>query len=367
MPQLDSLRTFAVLLVVIYHWFPIGEGINRLPNGAIGVMIFFVISGFLITRILLENRKQIDEGNTTISHTYRNFFIRRVLRIFPLYYLVITLVLILIPEASDIDEHPLYYYLYGYNLLLHQTGNWWDLLSPFWTLGVEEQLYLVWPWLVLLTPRSTFRWVLAAMIVFAVAFRAYGYRQGDLDGVLTPASFDAFGLGAIWAYIVVVAPRSLPNYLQKLSVSAILAIIGFACLLLLPADHILAVLLQRLLISIVSLYLVTRASIGFTGVAGKILENRTLQYVGRISYGIYVFHMLVPGYIVPLLLNIPLLPRTLIRLGIAPTLNYWEHRIFSFIVLLAVSSVSWYAFEKPINELKRYFAYKKPLPNPVSR
>src|SRR5919199_444493 len=99
MPQLDSLRTFAVLLVVIYHWFPIGEGINRLPNGAIGVMIFFVISGFLITRILLENRKQIDEGNTTISHTYRNFFIRRVLRIFPLYYLVITLVLILIPEA----------------------------------------------------------------------------------------------------------------------------------------------------------------------------------------------------------------------------------------------------------------------------
>ena len=158
MPQLDSLRTFAVLLVIIYHWFPTGEGINRLPNGTIGVMVFFVISGFLITRILIENRNRIETGQTRLVDTYRNFFIRRALRIFPLYYLAITVVLLAFPNTSDIDDHPLYYYFYGYNILLHKTGNWADILSPFWTLGVEEQLYFVWPWIVLLTPKASFRW-----------------------------------------------------------------------------------------------------------------------------------------------------------------------------------------------------------------
>lgn len=59
MPRLDALRTFAVALVIAYHWFAIGEGINRLPNGAIGVVMFFVISGFLSTRILINNRNRI--------------------------------------------------------------------------------------------------------------------------------------------------------------------------------------------------------------------------------------------------------------------------------------------------------------------
>ena len=122
MPQLDALRTFAVGLVVVYHWFPTGTGVNWLPNGTIGVMIFFVISGFLITRILVENRNAIHQsagraGQSTRGHTYRNFFIRRALRIFPLYYLTITFVLLVLPQVSDIDEYPLYYYAYGYNIL----------------------------------------------------------------------------------------------------------------------------------------------------------------------------------------------------------------------------------------------------------
>jgi peptidoglycan/LPS O-acetylase OafA/YrhL len=351
MPQLDALRTFAVLLVIVYHWFPTGEGINRLPNGTIGVMIFFVLSGFLITRILLNNRNQINAGKGSLGITYRNFFVRRTLRIFPLYYLVITAVLVLIPQASDIDDHPLYYYLYGYNILLNQTGNWADVLSPFWTLGVEEQLYLVWPWIVLLTPRAYFRWVIVAMVAVGVLFRAYGYSQGQLDGVLAPASFDAFGLGALWAYMVTEQTDAIDSFLKKLSVAAALAFVGFVSLSLLPGDHILVVLFQRLMISILSLFLVTSASMGVKGVGGKLLNNSILQYVGRISYGIYVFHMLVPGYIVPLFF------RLTNRLGLSLTLGYWSHRLFSLAVLLVLASVSWYVFEKPINQLKRYFSY----------
>ncbi|WP_338875738.1 acyltransferase [Spirosoma sp. SC4-14] len=361
MPQLDSLRTFAVLLVILYHWFPAGEGINRLPNGTIGVMVFFVISGFLITRILLENRNRINAGQTTLGETYRNFFVRRVLRIFPLYYLAITFVWIAFPETSDIDQHPLYYYLYGYNILLNKTGNWADILSPFWTLGVEEQLYLVWPWIVLLTPKSVLKWVIAAMIASGILFRAYGYWQGNPDGVLTPASFDAFGMGALWAWTITDQSELIPTLWKRLSQVSLLALAGFFGLLTLPGDHIVVVLFQRFFISILSLFLIVRASVGIGGIAGSVLNTTGLQYIGRISYGIYVFHMMVPGFIVPFVMKV------INRLGLHISLGYWSHRLVSLLLLLIVASVSWYLFEKPINELKRYFAYTKPVSKSVGQ
>lgn len=361
MPQLDSLRTFAVLLVILYHWFPAGEGINRLPNGTIGVMVFFVISGFLITRILIDNRTRIKAGQSKLGETYRNFFVRRALRIFPLYYLAITFVWVAFPETSDIDQHPLYYYFYGYNILLNKTGNWADILSPFWTLGVEEQLYFVWPWLVLLTPKPVLKWVIVAMIATGIIFRGYGYWQGNLDGVLTPASFDAFGLGALWAWIITDQPDLIPGFWKKLSQVSVLALIGFIGLLMLPGDHIAVVLFQRFFIAILSLFIIVRASIGIGGVAGSILDNRGLQYVGRISYGIYVFHMMVPGFVVPFVMKV------MNRLGLHLTLGYWSHRIVSLVLLLIVASISWYLFEKPINELKRYFAYTKPVSKSVGQ
>lgn len=350
LPQLDSLRSLAVALVVVYHWFPTGVGINRLPNGTIGVMIFFVISGFLITRILLDSRNRLQTGRGgSLGLTYRNFFIRRSLRIFPLYYLAITAVYVFFPQSSDIRQYPAYYYLYGSNILLHQTGNWGDILSPFWTLGVEEQLYLLWPWVVLLLPKARFRWAIAGLILLAIAFRGYGYARGDLDGVLMPANVDAFGLGAVWAYLLVEKPGQVADFTRRLPVLTLIALVGFIWLLLLPGDHLLVVLFQRFIISVLSLYLVVNATLGFGGLAGRVLNNGALQFAGRISYGIYVFHMLVPTYLTPFLLRI------IQRFAPGITLTETTHRIVSAVVLLLLASVSWYTFEKPINSLKRRF------------
>ncbi|WP_240543771.1 acyltransferase family protein [Spirosoma foliorum] len=353
MPQLDSLRTFAVMLVIIYHWFPTGEGINRLPNGSIGVVIFFVLSGFLITRILLQSRDLIQLGEYSFKNTYRNFFIRRILRLLPLYYLAITFVWLVLPDASDIDEHPLVYYLYGYNFLLNKTGNWADILSPFWTLAVEEQLYLIWPCIVLLVPKNYFRWAILAMIVLGIASRAYGYTQGSLDGVLTPACLDTFGIGALWAYVVVDHPNSIDSFLKKLTIAAGLALLGFVGLLFLPNDHLLAVLFQRTLISILALFIIARASLGFKGLVGQVLNSSVLQYFGRISYGLYVFHMLVPSYGMKILFAISN------RIHLSLTLGYWSHRFVSLLLLLVVASLSWYLFEKPLQNLKRHFIQKR--------
>ena len=81
-PALDGVRALAILLVLVYHWFPEGQGINLMPNGPIGVTLFFVLSGYLISNILMEQQTL-----GTFSLSFKNFVIRRALRIFPIYFL----------------------------------------------------------------------------------------------------------------------------------------------------------------------------------------------------------------------------------------------------------------------------------------
>src|SRR5258706_16450661 len=92
--QLDSVRAIAVLLVIISHWIPPYYLINKIPNGGLGVDTFFVLSGFLITWILLSNRQKAEQEDILKRSVIKNFYIRRTLRIFPIYYLVLILLLI---------------------------------------------------------------------------------------------------------------------------------------------------------------------------------------------------------------------------------------------------------------------------------
>src|ERR1700733_11280286 len=91
--QLDSLRAIAVILVIVSHWMSGDSIIGRFPTGSIGVDIFFVLSGFLISKILFDNRNKSEELNISKSATIKNFYIRRALRIFPIYYLTIFILL----------------------------------------------------------------------------------------------------------------------------------------------------------------------------------------------------------------------------------------------------------------------------------
>ena len=141
-PGLDGIRALAVLLVVFYH-------LNLLGLGWVGVQVFFVLSGFLITRLLLELR----DGRALGSYL-RTFFGRRVLRIFPLYYLFLVVALLLsalaIPSQAGPVQHQWPY-------VATFTYNWWGMtrfhektwfLDHLWSLAIEEQFYLLWPFLV---------------------------------------------------------------------------------------------------------------------------------------------------------------------------------------------------------------------------
>lgn len=352
LPQLDALRAFAVTFVLIFHWFPQDALINTTPNGSIGVTLFFVLSGFLITQILIQNRNQILAGKTTQSAVYKNFIIRRALRIFPVYYLFLTFVYLVLPETSDISTKPAYYYFYAYNILLHNTGNWSDLLSPFWSLSVEEQFYLVWPTVILLTPRSQLRRIIIFTIFLGLGTRIAWALNGNTEGVLTLTCLDAFGIGALWSYIVVEQPETIPVFRKQLRWATLLALACFLFLLTQPYSSFFRIY-QRTILSVLSLYIVVHASFGFKGLIGRVLMNPALVYMGKISYGIYVYHMVVSSHLTGFVLN------KLSRFSPISLHNPWIHLGTSFVLLMLVASLSWYLIEKPINNFKRYFTYSK--------
>ena len=141
-PQLDGLRAVAVLAVAWSHWErPYQFGI---PFGA-GVHLFYVLSGFLITGILLEVRQQHQRGAAL-----RTFYIRRALRIFPAFYL--TLAFAWWAEVPPLRETLAWHATYLSNAQIVLTETWPGAISHFWSLAVEEQFYLLWPWLIVFVP-----------------------------------------------------------------------------------------------------------------------------------------------------------------------------------------------------------------------
>src|ERR1041384_1331779 len=156
---LDGLRGLAMLMVIAIH-------LNLLGVGWVGLSSFFVLSGFLITRILFDDL----EGTASLGEGLKRFYIRRTLRVFPIYYLYLFVLLALgffvpVVHQQTSGELP-YAFAYIYNLFLatdrhHGT----HLLDHLWSLSVEEQFYLLWPFVVYLVGRKRLPWVLGAILV----------------------------------------------------------------------------------------------------------------------------------------------------------------------------------------------------------
>src|SRR5258708_14308594 len=213
LPALDGVRGLAILLVLLYHSVGQTAATNRLEAavnwalgyGFLGVDLFFVLSGFLITGILYDSRAE--------PGYFRTFYMRRVLRIFPLYYGVLAVVFFgvsLIPalrgsEIAGLREHQAWAWLYGINVYLSIQGGWvLSYIDHFWSLAVEEHFYFVWPLRVCLLgarPRLLMR---KALGLSAVSLAARG--TASLSGtstvattVLTPFQLDALCLGGFFA------------------------------------------------------------------------------------------------------------------------------------------------------------------------
>jgi peptidoglycan/LPS O-acetylase OafA/YrhL len=335
-PQLDALRAVAVAAVLFQHtWVPDS------PWGHLGVRLFFVLSGYLITGILLA-APRADRPRTLGS-----FYLRRALRLFPAYYVVLLASMALIPEVRATAG---WHLAYATNLMLAAHDRWdpWQT-SHFWSLAVEEQFYLLWAPLLLCAPRRWAPWIAAALVVAGPVFRA-AVRLWDpaaVDAhVLLPASFDAFGVGALLALF------GAGDVLGRLGARGLQAIAlgGLAAFWLAheaAGDSVLLFTLTETAALLPLAALVLGAARGDRGWLGRLFELRGVRAVGRISYGVYLFHVFLWW--------------ALKQAG--PWLDDPGPLAFGVVSTCAVlvAAVSWRFLERPFNGLKARFPYARPI------
>lgn len=173
MPQLDGLRAVAVGAVLVHHLLNkslLPAPLAHIPWGFAGVRLFFVLSGFLITGILLRARIDADRAGTSPLWVIRQFYARRFLRIFPLYYFVIFAGAII--NLPPIREEFWWLVSYLFNFRIASLGWFPENVAHFWILAVEEQFYLFWPLLMLFAPRWSLLWLSLTMVAIGPVFRA---------------------------------------------------------------------------------------------------------------------------------------------------------------------------------------------------
>jgi peptidoglycan/LPS O-acetylase OafA/YrhL len=399
-PALDGLRGLAILLVMACHFTmfvprpkgAVGYGLRMLYSGWTGVDLFFVLSGFLITGILYDTK-----GAT---NALRNFYVRRILRIFPLYLGVLVIIFVALPmairgldgmswrldsfltalDSSFAGTHgraELAFWLHASNILAAIKGH---LYAPghFWSLAVEEQFYLVWPFIVFAFRRETLTAICASLVVAALICRVCLVLAAEPVAafVTLPCRMDPLAIGAFLA-LAARAPRGL----EALTTPAkwILAICGVLWGAIFiqqrgwPHD---TPVVQTVGYSVVAMFygalmIVALAAPGDRHL-GWLLRQTWLRFVGKISYGIYVFHGLIFVWLLKL---IPLsqspaptrvaqqvselfaLPSASSELGLAHVLDAVAYIALATILSVAVAWLSWNFYEKHFLQLKRGFSY----------
>jgi peptidoglycan/LPS O-acetylase OafA/YrhL len=338
LPQMDGLRALSVISVAWGHWRAAWHPTSIIPYGELGVDTFFVISGFLITGILLDNRLEAQRLSTL-----KQFYVRRFLRIFPVFYATLAVALLL--QADGMSQSWAWHAGYLSNFYFYFHG-WLGQISHFWSLAVEEQFYLFWPLLMVFLPRRFLVPAIAGCIIGAPLFESAMNHLNPQHSasVLMPSCMDALGVGALLAYG---ARRQYP--MQRL----ILALLVFGItvwLLCLPYSALQP--FGRMGEDCVLGWLVYSAAQGFRGPFGWLLEWAPVNYLGKISYGLYIIHNFAVSICISLIT----------MLGDPEWLRAHYHlpwfRIPMFIVVtVGLASLSWHLLEKPINHLKRHFPY----------
>lgn len=316
---LNTLRFIAASLVVLHHSATIGrkyelfniENFSLFRNGANAVSFFFVLSGFLITYLLLK------EKNQTKTISIKSFYLRRVKRIWPLYFLLIFIGTIFLPfffSIFNIDyqmpytlSQTWYYFLFFFPILvLFNYGN--HFLEPLWSIGVEEVFYLIWAPLFKFIKKSL------TPILFIIAIKLSLSIYIQIQGIDTSTnlfaflihnySFETMAIGALGAYLLFTTPphKSLETsilFAKPIKYILYLIVIIYLCFNI-NIDNCIwnfvfkTPVLSPLIISLLYLYIIISYTLSFK----EKKENKALFLLGEISYGIYMYHMGVMFFVV---------------------------------------------------------------------
>jgi len=363
-PGLDGIRALAFLLVFAMHT-------DYLMVGWTGVLLFFVLSGFLITDILIRMKESLPARAYFIK-----FYGRRLLRIFPLYYFYLLAMLVLSAFLLAVQfrpaymlmfqDHARYAFFYVYDFFSAGAGFVEHrFLGHFWSLSVEEQFYIVWPLAILLTPKKYYWHLFLGAIILGPLARmglAYAYNHAlfSLPYGTTPqgiyvlpfSHIDAFGFGAYISRFSIPRPRQ-----QLAAFAVILPLAGYASQFLITGDignlttlgfglplanglkHIWGYSLLNYTFALF-IYNVAREK-HFV----RWLEAPFLRYLGKISYGLYVYHYVIIWFVARVR-----------EVGMSETINKPLIALLAFALTLLIASASYRWLEAPLLQLKdRYF------------
>ena len=343
--ELTGLRAVAVSIVLVQHWLP-----PFFPFGELGPSLFFVLSGYLVTGIIWGSGAYPGAPGAW-GRRLGNFYLRRVLRIVPLYYLALP-GCALLPLAT-VREHPAWFLLPVANLLIYKSRGWGDGIGHLWTIAVELQFYLLWPWLLaglgrrlaplllLVAGSWVFRGIWAALV------------RPDMVHLLLPSNLDLFALGAVLSH------AQGRSWLRRVARGrhVLLAWLCWATLRLWTGPG--GWTSSQVLGQSIGLALADGLTIGWLlhnpGAGRRLgLVHPVVQWVGQRSYSLYLYHL--------------------------PLLVFWQRLVYHFSVsaeqrsffmqpllllgllaptLLLLSALSWRWVELPLAQFKKWFSNEK--------
>jgi len=345
-PELDGVRGLAILLVMICHssmWLPDSPVRTLLLQGKVGVDLFFVLSGFLITGILLDTRER--------PRALRNFYVRRGLRIWPLYFAFVFVAFTIPRRMIPPDVTPWVYALCIQNFICFASMG--PLLDPLWSLAVEEQFYLFWPWIALRVRRQTVLRICCVVLAFSPMIRCLFRAAGASPEFVysnTLCRLDGIAMGGMIAAWIRDREFAI-DALQRLVRAAPLAgTLGLALTYAVVRTR-LAIELQYSFVALIfggllALVLLEQST---ASTLARAFRSSSLGGLGRISFALYLFNL--PIYTIAHGVGasrwLSHLPKAMAGAAVLVASN---------LVLLAAASLSWKFFESPILGLKSRLA-----------
>jgi peptidoglycan/LPS O-acetylase OafA/YrhL len=342
---LDGVRGMAILLVMFFHYNLISfdtifNGLSSaIKLGQSGVTLFFVLSGFLITRILLSAKNY--------DGFFKNFYVKRLLRISPLYYLFLFIYYFALPfigitqQSSFSDQLP--FFLYYQNVAVTFNWNWYGPLH-YWSLAVEEHFYFIWPFVIYYCSLKNVYKVIYIIIILAILSRILLLINGYGVFYFTLCRMDAIAIGSIIALKEFESNGDLKvNWTKQLTIFTLLILGSIGLYFEFAGKSNIYIQIIKdipyyyffylLIISIVA----TNAN-KVQAVIKKIFMNRILLYTGKISFGLYVFHSMCYDIIHKMQIQ-----------NIALSL------IMCFAFSFIIATISFYVFEMQFLKLKKFF------------